>query len=384
MNNNKGFTLVELLATIAILGIISGIGVMAVSKILQNSKNEYYKALENNIIIAAKSYYADHRGLLPREEGKSRTLSVKKLVDSKYLANTPVSHDKKSTCENSTVKVTKEEKYEYSVEIKCGGNKQPENNPPQQNQIVCKKANTLHQDLCTISSAIGFCKKYNTENAPIIYGNLGTPGELKVGDAFNCDVNGDGIYDEQTERFYYVSKKDGDNNSDYLVLVYDSNVINGVRNTTATVPYSESNKTDQGPISAKEALPKTDEWSNVKLSSTKRNIKNKDGTVIISNFDYTGYAARLLTYQEINSCISNGVWIKETCEFLFENTRYSNENNNSSSIWLETIYDDDEAMALNSEGPNWSHASASAENIGIHKFGVRPVIEVKTENIKFD
>ena len=84
MINNKGLTLVELLAAIAILGIMSGIGVTAVSKILQNSKEKYYESLRNNIVSAAKSYYADHRSQLPAL-GKSRELPVEKLVSTKYL-----------------------------------------------------------------------------------------------------------------------------------------------------------------------------------------------------------------------------------------------------------------------------------------------------------
>ena len=39
----------------------------------------------------------------------------------------------------------------------------------------------------------------------ITYGKLGTQGILSSGDAFDCDVNGDGIYDATTERFYYVT-----------------------------------------------------------------------------------------------------------------------------------------------------------------------------------
>ena len=46
-----------------------------------------------------------------------------------------------------------------------------------------------------------------SENKKIIeYGNLGKSGDDPIsGDAFDCDVNGDGIYDSETERFYYIT-----------------------------------------------------------------------------------------------------------------------------------------------------------------------------------
>ena len=43
---NKGFTLVELLATIAILGILLTIGFMVVNNITDNTKISYYKSEE--------------------------------------------------------------------------------------------------------------------------------------------------------------------------------------------------------------------------------------------------------------------------------------------------------------------------------------------------
>lgn len=41
-----------------------------------------------------------------------------------------------------------------------------------------------------------------------------------VGDAFDCNVNGDGTYNQVTESFYYVTDLD----SNTVVLVYYNNV----------------------------------------------------------------------------------------------------------------------------------------------------------------
>ena len=78
-------------------------------------------------------------------------------------------------------------------------------------KVICKRATTLHTEECIWNDQAGFCSGagYTTTGSKgtttITYGNLGTSGTLTSGDAFDCDVNGDGVYDPSTERFYYVS-----------------------------------------------------------------------------------------------------------------------------------------------------------------------------------
>ena len=63
--NNKGFSLVELLAAIVIMGILTGIGIVSVTYLINKTEKEYYKAQESEIIMAAKSYTQDNRSFLP-------------------------------------------------------------------------------------------------------------------------------------------------------------------------------------------------------------------------------------------------------------------------------------------------------------------------------
>ena len=81
--NKKGFTLVELLATIAIMGIMSGIAIMGVGRIINKSRINYYKAEKNMIEIAAKNYFADHRLLLPKKTNQLREIDVETLWTTK-------------------------------------------------------------------------------------------------------------------------------------------------------------------------------------------------------------------------------------------------------------------------------------------------------------
>lgn len=54
--NNKGFTLVELLATIVILGLLSIITIVSVTKYYEKSKENAVSAFEKNIVTSLESY----------------------------------------------------------------------------------------------------------------------------------------------------------------------------------------------------------------------------------------------------------------------------------------------------------------------------------------
>ena len=59
MKNKKGFTIVELLSVIVLLGIIVSIGVLSVSSIRGNILNKQYKNIKKEIELAAEKYYSD-------------------------------------------------------------------------------------------------------------------------------------------------------------------------------------------------------------------------------------------------------------------------------------------------------------------------------------
>jgi len=121
MKNQKGFTLVELLAVITILGILSLGTVGYVSNMIDKSKKEQIEQQEKSIIMAAESYFQANRSELPKALGEEKTIEIQKLIDSKYLKEKVQNGNGVDCTAHSTVTVKKESKtrYEYSVLLNC-------------------------------------------------------------------------------------------------------------------------------------------------------------------------------------------------------------------------------------------------------------------------
>ena len=88
---NKGFTLVELLVVIALLGVLSTITIAGIIEVLNGSKNGEYKILEDNIKTAGKMYYEDcSYGTLKGTTGLECTgdISISYLVSYGFLTAT--------------------------------------------------------------------------------------------------------------------------------------------------------------------------------------------------------------------------------------------------------------------------------------------------------
>lgn len=83
LKNEKGLTLIELLAVIVILAIIAAIAIPAIGNIITNSKYNAVKSDAINVINAAQLYYLDN----PEVDGDVKVSTLQDPKEGGYLDN---------------------------------------------------------------------------------------------------------------------------------------------------------------------------------------------------------------------------------------------------------------------------------------------------------
>ena len=120
--NQKGFTMVELLAAVAILGLLSAIAIVGVGKILDNANKKHYETQLDNMIMATKSLSQENRNILPKGIGETTTVTLETLQHKKYIGEVVDRNKNKCNVKESTVTIFKYSKtdYSYTAYLKCG------------------------------------------------------------------------------------------------------------------------------------------------------------------------------------------------------------------------------------------------------------------------
>lgn len=92
--NNKGFTLVELLAVIVILVTILLIAIPSITSSLERSKTKQLEAKKALIVSAAEIYVSDHKNNFPGDPsdnyGIGYVICISQLVDAGLLLDSEV------------------------------------------------------------------------------------------------------------------------------------------------------------------------------------------------------------------------------------------------------------------------------------------------------
>ena len=92
--NNRGFSMVEILAVVVILGVLSTVGIVSVSRLIENSRKHYYEAQADQLVLAAQSYANDNKNILPKTIGGTNTIYLDKLIEKKYIKEEIVDQNK--------------------------------------------------------------------------------------------------------------------------------------------------------------------------------------------------------------------------------------------------------------------------------------------------
>ena len=218
--------------------------------------------------------------------------------------------------------------------------------------LVCKAAETLHTQTCETGGSCSGLTNANVSGGTIVdgtitYGYYPNSNPLKAGDAFTCDINNNGIFDEEEERFYYLAD-DGEN----ARLIYYTGYDNGP-DTIYNGVYDD----------ALAKLPTNAQWTNPNL------VNFDDGSLTSFPFvdDVTAACG--------NNTITGSV---KPCIYLIENTTFSrkrptNGNSPRSGIWLHTYNDGYYRINTNSSTlgvTDVTNATTPSKNTA------RPVIQV--------
>ncbi len=441
LKQKKGFTLIELLAVIIILGILMIIAIPSVTSYISNSRKSAYVDTAKEIAAStrnfvnegklemyntdityyipavcieteneAKSPYGDFEEayVLVTYNGKGYNYywmsrdeagqGVKEPVAISDLNENDIESDIKADSINTDY--TKDNTSKVLILDSASCKEFKDGSPP-----LCKRATSLHTSPCSLTSGGCYSAGYvdGSLGTTITYGSL-VNGNVKAGDAFDCDVNGDGDYNSINERFYYITNyvKEGKN---VAVLLYSNNVGNGNINNSYASYYArvselqliDSSITDSdnwhGPVTAYIDLPSTSQWSSNKiLKPGVRQITNNNGTNTTNNgnntiqmFDYGDKAARLPTYQEvIKACgntTPNQTGYLDNCSYLLDHIRSFENVTWVTGYWLETPLATSSASGYVVNGRTRAidtNSTKYATNGG----GTRPVIETLMSNLE--
>ena len=127
--NKRGFTIVEILGAIVILGVLMGVAIPLVTRYISKGKNLSYETMENTIYYSAKNYVMDEniyldnctKGFFDIEQGQDNILS-----DLQYAEKFVDPNDKNKKCIYNVYGCMENEAsgaalptYKYKVELRC-------------------------------------------------------------------------------------------------------------------------------------------------------------------------------------------------------------------------------------------------------------------------
>lgn len=125
--NNKGFSLIEMLATVVILGVLGTIAVVGTTKYINKSRKKAYIVMSQSIYEAAMNCQTKGDCTTGSYGANNNNNNFTDLVDLGYLDELKNPISGKKHCEGivhirSTPNSTSEyKKYSYEVELKCPG-----------------------------------------------------------------------------------------------------------------------------------------------------------------------------------------------------------------------------------------------------------------------
>lgn len=81
-----------------------------------------YESLENDMVNAAKTYYSEHSGKLPKKEDETYSVSLKFLIQNEYIKEIKDPENKNNLCDGKVEVTKRNHGYYYQGFLECGNN----------------------------------------------------------------------------------------------------------------------------------------------------------------------------------------------------------------------------------------------------------------------
>ena len=118
LNNDKGFTMIEIMAVFVILGRVMAITIPTIIYFLKGNSKDYYSKLEKTVESSSQEYFNDYKVNLPKEIGYVKRVDMSLLQSQKYI--TDILGIDKKTCSGDVVTQKRANgNYSYTACLKC-------------------------------------------------------------------------------------------------------------------------------------------------------------------------------------------------------------------------------------------------------------------------